>query len=1244
MKRININNMLKELKKYVLIIVALFTMQSTVWAQGLPEIQMYSSNKYGGGLQIWDIDIDKFGVAYFANNYGLATYDGVNWNKFQNANKSHIRCMAFDSIGNLFAGGSSTFGYFYPNAEGVMEYNSLTSRFVDTSFQFTDIWTLGVNSSGVLFSVVGGLLFYDYDSVHVVKSGNPYVSVFSPYDHLCVHISGEGFFQYSKGKLDTLPSLDIFTNDNYLKVCEYSNGRVLVTSESSKLWVYDYQEALNGKRDNVLHRIPIDFENRLKAEMLSSIDYDSVNNAISIATLKGLYVIDTVGVLKYRLDAENGLFDHSVISVKYDKLGNTWVGGGSGISYVNSGSSVTVLDQRMGLNESPYDFLITDNYSYFTTTFGLYSVPTAQFFSSSNEKLHQITESNSGGWCLMKGDDEDFVSISNALYRLDGNQLKNKIVRFHVNSIDYFNKALNELAIGSYDNAFVINVETNSKNDTIPEVYGEIDNITYLSDNHVVVETSYSGVASVVKKDGEYTVEWFNEKKGYTPEIGGSLAFIDSTIYLCSEKGIYNVQFDKRRKIDSIFIAPLFSDIPDFKDEVYNVIYDSIRVGYWIHALNGLYFCKVKNNIITEIVHKPYKMIKEIYGLVLHQNHLIFHTSNEIHFYNLCKKDMHGKEFNTIIKRVVANDDLKFDGYSFITDSNRCQYMNLEEPIQFKNNKVHIGFAAPYFFCQDSMKYECKLVGFDAKWVSLGIKTTKEYTNLSPGSYEFIVRGINIFDDKSQCATLFFEIDTPWYRTTLFIIIYLILGIVLLLLIIKFYTYRLKRANIRLEGIVRERTSELQIRTQNVNAQNEKIRLQNVKILDQSKHLEDANKQLSQLSVVAQNTDNGVIIVMFPRIIQYLNDGMSHLLDLDNRSQIDDQLMESVLYRFQGLVDNLSEIFENPESKVFESILTSFQQRKKWLQITLSPVVETNKNVDRVVVVCTDITAIKLAEEEISQQREELLAQSELLESINSDLERANQMMTDSINYAQRIQNSMLPNLNEFKKIVNDTFVFYKPKDIVSGDFYWYKKINDVHVLITADCTGHGVPGAFMSMIGHTLLKEITDNERTLNPAEILSKLNDGIQTILRQREKFDEIQDDGMDMTACVYDSKANQIQISLANHRAFLIRGDEKEQIEGEIFSVGGNFSGRTISPFTNKEFTVNQGDILYMFTDGFHDQLGGDAYTKFGSDRFIELLYENYKLSFVDQVEILNNEYSQWKDRRKQTDDILVWGIRF
>jgi len=266
-------------------------------------------------------------------------------------------------------------------------------------------------------------------------------------------------------------------------------------------------------------------------------------------------------------------------------------------------------------------------------------------------------------------------------------------------------------------------------------------------------------------------------------------------------------------------------------------------------------------------------------------------------------------------------------------------------------------------------------------------------------------------------------------------------------------------------------------------------------------------------------------------------------------------------------------------------------------------------------------------------------------------IEEQKNKITDSIYYARKIQESILPSQKTIKQYLPESFVFYRPKDIVSGDFYWFSSPttdangnpNDTFFIATADCTGHGVPGAFMSMIGNTLLNEIVNSKRIFKPSDILQELNRGIIDALNQDADKEEIQSDGMDITVCCVDKKNGKVQIACANHIVFVVKNNAIEMIEGDVFSIGGLYTILQKPRFSNHEIHIDSETTIYMFSDGFQDQFGGTKGRKFMMTQFKDLLFTISTLPMSEQLKVLTETHEKWKGNFKQIDDLLVIGLK-
>jgi serine phosphatase RsbU (regulator of sigma subunit) len=319
---------------------------------------------------------------------------------------------------------------------------------------------------------------------------------------------------------------------------------------------------------------------------------------------------------------------------------------------------------------------------------------------------------------------------------------------------------------------------------------------------------------------------------------------------------------------------------------------------------------------------------------------------------------------------------------------------------------------------------------------------------------------------------------------------------------------------------------------------------------------------------------------------------------------------EAALHNFENFFELKSQLLSDEASNNIKKIQTRFEKEKSEKE--------------------TEIERLKNVE----------------LKKANAIIEQKNKDITDSINYARRIQMSILPSAETLSSCFQNYFVFYQPKDIVSGDFYWavnvpHRKTGE-HLSIVAaiDCTGHGVPGAFMSMLGNTLLNQTILNPEIVSPADVLNYLNAKLPENLKPVSQDQHIRD-GMDMALCIFDLKNMRMQFAGANNPCLIVRDNELIEIKGDKQPVSA--SNESIAkPFSNHEFGLKKNDRVYLFTDGFADQFGGPRGKKYKYRQLQQLLLSVHKKPAEEQHATLKDAINTWRGDLEQVDDILVIGI--
>lgn len=520
-------------------------------------------------------------------------------------------------------------------------------------------------------------------------------------------------------------------------------------------------------------------------------------------------------------------------------------------------------------------------------------------------------------------------------------------------------------------------------------------------------------------------------------------------------------------------------------------------------------------------------------------------------------------------------------------------------PIQplfrYRDNHLTFDFVGIDYVNPDAVKYRFMLEGFDDGWSPEKPENSATYSNLPPGKYTFKVQARNGDGYWSRIIEFPFEVDAPFWMKTWFYILMVPIAFLLFYGFVVFRTRNLNQAKRVLEEKVRQRTLE-------INKQKE---------------------ELEKLSIVAHNMNEGVVICGPDGSIEWINDGFYRMAGFTK-----DEFANSIYGTAKTLqqmssyveLDKTIQSFEHSrEPFVYDSTHVNRKGEIVWTRGSLAPIYSLENKLVKIIAIYTDITDRKHAE---------------------YALEQSNKDLTDSIKYAKRIQEAILPSVFTLQSEFADSYVFYKPRDIVSGDFYWFSRINQFFVWAVADCTGHGVPGAFMSMIGNESLHQVAHNPAITGPDQCLHFLDKQVTRALHQEGEERESRD-GMDIGICAIHIQARICQFSGANIPLYLIRDGEVSEFEAIKESIGG-YKERE-KEFYSHEFDLKSGDVLYMTTDGFLDQFGGDLGKKFMKKRFRELIAYIAPLPINEQRTALENAFEQWKGNRKQVDDILVIAIR-
>lgn len=415
-------------------------------------------------------------------------------------------------------------------------------------------------------------------------------------------------------------------------------------------------------------------------------------------------------------------------------------------------------------------------------------------------------------------------------------------------------------------------------------------------------------------------------------------------------------------------------------------------------------------------------------------------------------------------------------------------------------------------------------------------------------------------------------------------------------------------------------SAELKIRVKtHLEASNFKKRI--IEINNQLvKEIEGRQEAELKLSIVASETDNGVMIFDSNGILEWQNISIGKMFE---GTSVKDQLTNGKhiveISQNADIEDICNECTQTGESKIYETEYFVEGNGSRWMQTTMTPIFNEQRKLEKIITIDSDITKIKKAEGEIKMQNEKI---------------------TDSIRYALRIQHAILPPLQKLEQFFPESFILLRPKDIVSGDFFWIHETEENIYIAAVDCTGHGVPGAFMSIISNNLLNRAILQQKLEKPSDILDFLNQEV-VISLNKDSSVEVKD-GMDIALCAFNRNGNSLQYAGASNSLILIRDGELIEIRADSSPIGGDFM-RGRNSFTNHLIEIKPQDRLYMFSDGYVDQFGGEDKRKFFKKNFRKLLVDSSTKTIRNQREHLKQVFKEWKGSLEQIDDVLIVGIQ-
>ncbi len=1057
-------------------------------------VSNYSEKDYGKNLnaQCWSVCQDDEGLMYFGNSGNLITFDGMHWDAIPVSSRSgYVRSLLNSNNGPVYWGYDGDFGVL--NTLGKQQCTSFLDKIPEMDRYFSTVWRIYDYQDKIVFFSQESIFIYHpiQDTIQIIYPKESFHLAFVVDNELYVRDRAFGLRKFDGKQFQDVLGGEVFHNEGIFAIIPLDNRNKMIITQLIGLFSLNTEgiKPINSPDINELNQ----------QQIIGALKLKDGNIALNTAS-NGVIIINQQGVIIGKINQASGIADNDVKQVFQDEYDDLWLATNNGISRVNYSSPISLFlhNDKSGLYGSVKVLAMLENRLYVGTTTGLYTYSTdgQHVFERLSGLAKNIT-------CLNAESGSLIVGTNDAVYLVDKQNGIRKLAAMNTRSILYSQQNTRLYVVGENGMAiFQIKKEFEKEfEDKTIGLKGIGSLLIEYFDNYdeLWIGSMNNGLWHI---SVPYDLQKKIDIERYTEEDNLPDRWVKPFIFNESLKagtpfGLYKIEeIPSDKTNDSIKYKPYFvkANIPGL---------DSAVVNSLIHS-NGDYYT-VYDGVVgvfkpdLGLDQRPFLSIDlgKINALLSNANNVVWVGAND----GLARVDLNmPKNYQQLpdckINRLRnSQDSVLF----YQPDSNA--WIKLD----YDNNSFFIQYSSLYNENGQLPMFSYKLDGYDENWSAWTKETIASYKKLRPGQYGFQVRAKNIYGFQSEIADAKIWVMAPWYLTTWAYVLYALAFVLIIVGVVKAYTYRLKQKNIQLEEIITERTHE------------------------------------------------------------------------------------------------------------------------------------------------------------ISEKKDEIEKQRDLIEAVHEEIQ-------SSIEYAKRIQTAVLPQQEFNLAIIKEYFILFKPKDVVSGDFYWAKKNGDFLVLAVADCTGHGVPGAFMSMLGISLLNEIVGREQGIEAGEILNQLRDGVVHSLRQSADSADVKD-GMDISLVSINMKTGELNWAGAHNPLFVlsktkpifsedcvIRIHESKDLTHRLYDLKPDkmpiaISGR-MQPFATHYIKLKEGDTIYMFSDGYIDQFGGPKGKKLMIKAFRNMLLDSFNHDLNTQKQAFESGYNEWLSYTdsdtgevfSQIDDICIMGVRF
>ncbi|MEQ7799141.1 triple tyrosine motif-containing protein [Pedobacter sp. ASV1-7] len=838
--------------KNLLLIVLINFSVSILRAQnpiGLPQIVNYSNTTYKGGIQNWDIQQDKSGIMYFANNEGLLTFNGRYWKLYPLPNKTIIRSLKIDTGGRIYVGGQDEFGYFYPDQNGVLKYTSLKPLIPAKYRQFSDIWDIVILKDQVFFRTVEKIFQLKDKAIKVYPSNEIWDFIGKVNDQLYAQIRGKGLFWFKNGAWQIINEDSNLKYNTITAILNYDAETTLITTLKSGIFLL---------KDHVLTKKATNADNIFKNDRIfCAIQLNNEQFALG-TTSAACIIIDKNGNVLQKFSYDEGLQKNNIRSLFIDYDQNLWLGLDDGIDFVAYNSPVKQIFPDKNKQVTGYSTRIFDKTLYLGTSNGLFYSPLSpgiKDISYSKNYFQEVKNTKGQVWSLNEINQKLLLGHEDGAFIIE----KNNGIPIYSNIGTWLFEAVSSLypssgiISGTYNGLHSIEF-SNSKFTDKGTISGLSEPLRFVhydqSSNTVWASHPYRGVYKLeLSSDRKKIIKQhlFTKKEGLPSTLNNFVFHIKNRIVIATEKGIYEYLPQKNEFIPSDFFKSVFKNNPlqylkeDNDGNIWFVSNNEIGVVDYQNATKKTPFT---------IVHFPElnsKLVAGFENIYPYDEENIFVGANKgIYHINYLKYTHNVKKLNVLLTEVTLfgkKDSIIYGGHT----SGNIDAI----PVKIKNslNSLRFEFSSTLFEQQNNIEFSYQLEGFDKNWSDWSAKSEKDYTNLPYGTFSFKVKSRNNLGSETSPVTYTFTILPAWYQTNIAFVIYFLLIVIFLYLLIKWQAKKHIKAQQQLKKLhqldIKKSESEI-IQLKNEKLESE-VNFKNKELAITTMHLAQRGKLLLRI-------------------------------------------------------------------------------------------------------------------------------------------------------------------------------------------------------------------------------------------------------------------------------------------------------------------------------------------------------------------------------------------------------------